>query len=255
ARGKLTLKTPIPIVNRFRSIVDGSPYRLPVPRHPRDIPPRVIGQDLPVKTLIEEMITISSNLATNLLLQRVGPKNAMTTLRRLGLRGIEILRGVQDLKAFDRGLSNRCTARGMTRLYVRLARGQVISKDASKAMLDVLSRQRLHAKLPPLLPRAITLAHKGGTISTVSHDGGVASRHDRPEYVIVIMSQGYRRLAHVNRVLARMSRAIYRHVAKKRGWQRKHGALHRPRLRSRLRACMALLCCLPASWGQDIVDS
>jgi beta-lactamase class A len=219
ARGKLRLDTPIKIVNRFRSIVDGSSYRMPVPRRPRDLPPRMIGKSLPVSTLVEEMITISSNLATNLLLERVGAKQAMKTLRRLKLRGIKVLRGVQDIKAFDRGLSNEVTARGMTRLYAQLARGKLISTKASQQMIAVLLRQRLHAKLPPLLPRSIKLAHKGGTISTVSHDGGIALRKGRAEYVVVVMSRGYKRLKQVDKVLARISRAIWLHVARKRGWR------------------------------------
>lgn len=220
ARKKLRLDTPIKIVNRFRSIVDGSPYRMPVPRKPRDLPPRMIGKSLPVSTLVEEMITISSNLATNLLLKQVGAKQAMKTLRRRALRGIKVLRGVQDIKAFDKGLSNEVTARGMTRLYARLARGKVISPEASKQMVAVLKRQRLHAKLPTLLPRSIKLAHKGGTISKVSHDGGIAFREGRAEYVIVVMSRGYKKLKRVDKVIARMSLAIYRHVARKRGWKR-----------------------------------
>ncbi len=238
ARGKLRLDQPITVVNRFRSIVDGSSYQMPVPRRPRDLPPRMIGKSLPVSTLVEEMITISSNLATNLLLKQVGAKQAMKTLRRLKLRGIKVLRGVQDIKAFDRGLSNEVTARGMTQLYARLARGKVISPKASEQMVAVLKRQRLHGKLPPLLPRSIKLAHKGGTISKVSHDGGIAFRNDRAEYVVVVMSRDYKRLKRVDEVIARMSRAIWLHVARKRGWKRstrstrstrsKHGSEKQP---------------------------
>lgn len=228
ARRKLALDTQIPITNRFRSIVDGSRYRVPVPRRHRDTIPDFIGQTLPVSRLVEEMITISSNLATNTLLERVGPKQVMRTLRKVGVRGIKVLRGVEDIKAFDRGLSNETTARGLARLYEGLARGKVISPRASKQMVQVLLRQKLGTKLRPYLPKSIKLAHKGGTISKVSHDGGIAYRKGRAEYVLVLMSRGYRRLAHVDRVLARMSRAIYLHVAQKRGFGRKRKGRKRP---------------------------
>ena len=55
------------------------------------------------------MITISSNFATNLVIDYIGTKEINNTMRSLGANNINVLRGVEDIKAFNNGMNNTTT--------------------------------------------------------------------------------------------------------------------------------------------------
>ena len=65
-----------------------------------------MGQGVPLRDLLERMIVRSSNLATNALIEIVDARKADATAHALGARNIRVLRGVEDGKAFEKGLNN-----------------------------------------------------------------------------------------------------------------------------------------------------
>ena len=110
--GELTVDAPVHVRNRFTSIVNGEPYMLELSR---DADPDVYGQlgkTLSVHQLAYQMITTSSNLATNLLVEIVGVETIQRALDELEIDGVKVLRGVEDQAAFDAGLNNETTASG-----------------------------------------------------------------------------------------------------------------------------------------------
>ncbi len=120
----LSLDDPLPIRNAFRSIVDGSPYTLSEgDDSDREIYARV-GGTMTLAQLCEAMITVSSNFATNLLIEKLGVDNVRRTVTRLGAEGMQVLRGVEDGKAFEKGLNNSTTARGLRRCSRSLRTGR-----------------------------------------------------------------------------------------------------------------------------------
>src|SRR5512146_1809023 len=108
--GALALDQGILLVNQFGSIVDGSAYSLDAGDDSDSSAYRLVGSRVPVRELIDRMITRSSNLATNALIELVGATNANATAHMLGARDIRVLRGVEDDKAFRAGLNNTTTA-------------------------------------------------------------------------------------------------------------------------------------------------
>src|SRR6185436_9653338 len=110
--GRLRLDDALPIVNDFHSIVDGSVYHLQVGDDSDAEVYKAVGKTMTLRELCEAMITVSSNFAANLLIERVGARNVQATVDRLGGAGVVVLRGVEDQKAFDKGLNNVTTARG-----------------------------------------------------------------------------------------------------------------------------------------------
>jgi beta-lactamase class A len=82
--------------NRFISVVDGRPYRVPRSSDANAEVQAAIGRMLTVHELAEHMIVTSSNLATNLLLDLVGIEAARASLARLHVSGIDLRRGVED---------------------------------------------------------------------------------------------------------------------------------------------------------------
>jgi len=95
--GELRMADSVAVRNEFRSIADGSTYTL---SSGDDGDPTLyarVGQRIPVRELVERMIVRSSNLATNLLIDRADPKRIAATLDGLGAGELKVLRGVEDV--------------------------------------------------------------------------------------------------------------------------------------------------------------
>jgi beta-lactamase class A len=208
--GTVSLDQPLAIRNDFRSIVDGSPYKLSEGDDSDRMIYASVGKTLTLDQLNEAMITVSSNFATNLLIERLGVENIRSTVTRLGADGMQVLRGVEDQKAFDKGLNNSTTARGLLTLFERLARGRAVDKKADAAMVAVLKRQKFNDAIPAGLPAGlpgIEVAHKTGNITRIHHDAGIVFAK-RP-YVLVVLVRGIEEQKESAALIAAVSKAVY----------------------------------------------
>lgn len=188
-RGDLTLDSPVHIRNRFTSIVNRETFMLDLGR---DADPDVyghLGKTLTVRELAFWMITKSSNLATNLLVDIVGIPKIQQALDELDIDGVKILRGVEDHAAFEAGLNNEVTANGLLKLLRIVADHRAYSEKASEEMLNILFEQQYRSGIPAGLPKAARVAHKTGNISTVHHDAGIVFLEGRKPYVLVVLTQ------------------------------------------------------------------
>jgi beta-lactamase class A len=188
-RGEVALDAPVHVRNRFTSIVNQEPYMLDLGR---DADPDVyghLGKTLTVRELAYWMITKSSNLATNLLVDVVGIATIQQALDELEIDGVKVLRGVEDSRAFDAGLNNEVTANGLLKLLRLIAEGKAYSQKACDDMLEILLEQQYRSGIPAGLPKAARVAHKTGNISTVHHDAGIVYLDGRKPYVLVILTQ------------------------------------------------------------------
>ena len=198
--------------NRFISVVDGRPYRVPRSSDANAEVQAAIGRMLTVHELAEHMIVTSSNLATNLLLDLVGIEAARASLARLHVSGIDLRRGVEDESAWEAGINNRVTAAGLCETLRLVEEGKAISADASKAMLDILHQQRFRSGIPAGLPEDARVAHKTGEISTVAHDAGIVYLDGRDAYVVVILTEWAPDVNARQETIARISRAVYEYM-------------------------------------------
>lgn len=158
----------------------------------RDADPDVyghLGKTLTVRELAYWMITKSSNLATNLLVDVVGIPTIQQSLDELEIDGIKILRGVEDQAAFNAGLNNEMTANGLLKLLRLIADGKAYSQKACDEMMNIMLDQQYRSGIPAGLPKAARVAHKTGNISTVHHDAGIVYLEERKPYVLVILTQ------------------------------------------------------------------
>jgi beta-lactamase class A len=188
-RGELALDAPVHVRNRFTSIVNQEPFMLDLGR---DADPDVyghLGKTLTVRELAYWMITKSSNLATNLLVDVVGIETIQHALDELAIDGIRFLRGVEDQAAFEAGLNNEVTANGLLKILRVIADGKAYSEEASHEMLTMMLDQQYRSGIPAGLPKAARVAHKTGNISTVHHDAGIVFLEGRKPYVLVILTQ------------------------------------------------------------------
>jgi beta-lactamase class A len=208
----LSLDDPLLIRNEFRSIVDGSTYALSAGADSDKLVYASVGRTMTLRQLCELMITVSSNFAANLLIERVGVENVRATVTRIGAGGMEVLRGVEDQKAFDKGLSNSTTARALLVLFETLARGQAVSRKADAAMVAILGRQMFNDGIPAGVPPKTSVAHKTGNITRIHHDAGIVFAK-RP-YVLVVLVRGIQDQKESGALIASLSKTVYANVSR-----------------------------------------
>ena len=132
------------------------------------------GIEMTLLDLVKLMIIVSDNAATNIMIRRVGIDNVNRTLRALGCEKTTLNRLLFDFEASRRGVKNFITAGEMGMVLEKLWRGEVVSKEASAQMMDILLDQRLNGKLPFFIDSmGIDIAHKTGEDDGISHDVGV----------------------------------------------------------------------------------
>jgi len=211
AAGNLVLQDSVTVKNSFRSIVDSSLYQL----NPNDDSEQslytMVGKRIPLSELVYRMIIQSSNLATNMLIEMVDGKKVTQSMRDLGAMDIQVLRGVEDGKAFEKGLNNTTTAYDLMLIFEKMARGEILSKAASEDMIRILLDQRFGELIPALLPKNVKVAHKTGSITGVQHDSGIILLPDGRKYVLVMLSKDLKEEKPAVKAMARVSEIIYQY--------------------------------------------
>jgi beta-lactamase class A len=154
------------------------------------------------------MITVSSNFATNLLIEKLGVENIRATVHALGADGMNVLRGVEDNKAFEKGLNNTTTARGLLILLEAIAKGQAVDADASRQMVEILARQKFNEAIPAGLPAGTRVAHKTGEVTKIHHDAAIVYAL-RP-FVLVILVRGLAETKDSAALMADITRLLYK---------------------------------------------
>jgi beta-lactamase class A len=213
-RGAFSLESRLHVRNRFHSVADREPFRVDSGRDANSEVHQAIGRTLKIEQLAFHMIVTSSNLATNLLMELVGIERMQELLTELKLEGIEVKRGVEDERAFDKGLNNRVTAVGMTELLRKIVDGTAFSVEASAKMLEILNEQEFRRGIPAGLPQGAKVANKTGEISTVAHDAGIVYLPGRKPYVLVILTEWDPDGSGRSETIASVSREVYRHLVK-----------------------------------------
>jgi beta-lactamase class A len=199
------------MVNQFASIVDGTPYSLDVGSDSDSTLYHRIGQRVRVDTLLRLMITRSSNFATNTLITLVGADAVTRSMRSLGAHRIQVLRGVEDGKAFEKGMNNTTTARDLSIILRAVEEGKAASPAATREMLAILLAQEFNEKIPAGLPPGTRVAHKTGEITAVSHDAAIIYPPGRKPYVLVVLTRGIADGTRSSKLIADISAILYAH--------------------------------------------
>lgn len=207
--GRLSLDQGILLINRFHSIVDGSPYALDANDDSDSSVYARVGQRVPVRELLERMIVRSSNLATNALISLVGAEQANATAHALGATHIRVLRGVEDGKAFAAGLNNTTTSADLAVLLERIERGDALRPASARLMKDILLRQELNDEIPAGLPPGTPVAHKTGWITATLHDAAIVYPPGRAPYVLVVLTRNIPEQKVAQALIADISRMVW----------------------------------------------
>jgi len=209
--GLFSLDDPLLINNEFISLADGSSYSLLVEDDSEKDLYRSVGKRLTVRELVQLMITVSSNLGTNILIERVSPERTTQFMGELGAASLVVRRGVEDGKAFKLGLNNTATARGFMQVLIKLAKGEIVSPEASDAMIDILAGQQFNEMLPAQLPAMVRVAHKTGWTGNFNHDVGIVYPPNGSPFILAILTRGFEKEEDAHPFIASWAKSIYEH--------------------------------------------
>lgn len=129
-----------------------------------------------IAALVELMIIVSDNSATNLLIDRLGMAQINRTLKNVGCEKTVLRRKLFDVEASAKGLENTIGAREMGTLLCRMAgvpgTRPLVSESDDAKMIQTLKHQRLNGKIPFYL-HGYDIAHKTGEDDGITHDVGL----------------------------------------------------------------------------------
>src|SRR5437660_3484473 len=186
--GRLRLNDSLHVRNRFFSAAGGTVFHVAADLDATPALYQSIGRTAKISVLARAMISGSSNLATNLLLDFLSVECARTALRDARVEGVELRRGVEDHAAHEQGINNQATADGLLSLLSAI-RSDYLSNESKQQVIRILLEQRFNSMIPAGLPSHAVVAHKTGEISTASHDVGIVYLPEREPYFAVIMTE------------------------------------------------------------------
>lgn len=144
---------------------------------------------LPFRDLVNLMIVVSDNTATNLVLDKLSADAVNERMQKLGLAETRSLRKIRgdgaQLKSGVSGVSQAgaveankkygigvSTPREMVRLLEMLHQGKAVNVAASAEMIAILKRQQHHEGIGRTL-RDVTIASKSGSLDHLRADTGI----------------------------------------------------------------------------------
>jgi beta-lactamase class A len=152
--------------------------------------PLQTGYSATAGELVELMITLSDNVATNQLMDLLRRERVTAYMHELGLptfllgrklSGSEPL--IEDPEMVGR---NRLPAEEIGTLLARIARDEVVGAEQQR---KILSRCKENRKLSPGLAPGDEFMHKTGETSDLSHDAGILVTSEGRRYVIVLYTE------------------------------------------------------------------
>ena len=142
------------------------------------------GTEVDLLDLADRMITVSSNIATDLIVERIGFDSVHRYLADLGIEDqFRVDRLIGDAAAEEAGITNSVTASSLATLMARIATG---TDPDSATALGILTRQTHRDMIPAGLPEGTWSASKGGWVTGVKHDVALVRPVAAPPYVLAV---------------------------------------------------------------------
>jgi len=181
AAGELALDQPVTVHNDFASAAGGQ-FGVDPDEDEAPATWTKLGTAVPLGWLATEMITRSSNLATDLVLEQVGIEAAHAVLAEHGPGDSAIRRGIDDVAGRWAGISNTMSPAGLAGVLVAVGNQKGASGDYLR---DLLAGNQWNGEIPALLPSGTRVEHKNGWDTRIRHDGGIVRPPDADPFVLV----------------------------------------------------------------------
>ena len=165
--------------------------------------------DIPAIDVARNMIQISDNTCTNMLISAMGGASSMNrTFRDFGLRRTRINQWLPDLEG-----SNQISTYEMATILNNIDQGATLSQSSRMIGLDILRGTHNNRLLPAILPKEVKIAHKTGDIGTALGDSGIFYLPDGRRYIISVQVDRPYNDYTARDMIQQASLMIYEHVA------------------------------------------
>jgi beta-lactamase class A len=212
--GKLKLDQQVTVKNQFASIIDGSPFSLNIEDDSDPDLYKEIGKQLPLENLLNRMINSSSNLATNMIIEMVEAENVQKLVQEIGAKDMTVLRGVEDIKAYEAGKNNQTSARSLGICYKAILDPKRFSESSRNTMIEILRSQHWQEGIGAGLKakeRGLKVASKNGWITEINHDSGIIEDQNGKRFIMVIMTRGVKEEKDGWKLIAELANEIWNH--------------------------------------------
>ena len=196
--GELSLDTQIKLTRRDRAGGSGS---LKWVRE---------GTSLSVMEIIYKMITESDNTATRMLLDYAGMDYFQKAFERMGLVYTKIYPEGFSLTSGWVARENYTTAREMAGLMERIYKGEVVDRNLSEFMLEVLKHNKSRSRLRKGLPLGWEIGHKTGLLRRSCHDVGIVFS-PRGDYLISVLTSEVPNYASAKGFISSVAKLTYKY--------------------------------------------
>lgn len=150
-----------------------------------------------VDSLLKQMITVSSNEATNSLVSLLGngnfaageaAVNAASASSRLTGFALDRKLGITGYSGAN---DNYAEPAGCAKELQMIYNGTLVSKEASQQMINLLLAQTRRSKIPAGVPAGVPVGNKTGENTGIEHDAAVVygSKTGGHDYVLVVMTK------------------------------------------------------------------
>ena len=166
------------------------------------------GARLRARDVATLMIVVSDNIATNMLIDYLGLDTINAFIRSIGCTNTKLHRSLRSDNWSEK--LGTITPRDMGRFFALLAKGELVSPQASDAMRNVFRQQHyntmLAGSIPPYYtdpeeshadPDLIYVASKSGSMDACRNDGGLIHT-PYGDYVLVMMCTDFANKLEVN---------------------------------------------------------
>lgn len=220
--GKLALDQPVTIQARYQNNDSGTFQHL------------TPGFTITFRDVLVMMIIVSDNTSTGTVVDMVGLDNIQAYCRAIGMTRTTHRFGIPPKLPYDHPLEVATTTtpndqgllldlivQGTTDPAAAIRLG--CTRELCRLGIDILSWQKLKARLPSLLPLGTKVAHKTGTGARGFMDAGIVYEADRPLFILTAytdqvpleMPDGLPAFATANQTIGRLARACWDALAER----------------------------------------
>ena len=121
-----------------------------------------VGTELTLEDLYKLNVTVSDNMAFNILLKLFTKEAVNSTMETYGCHKTRIHRALLDDEETAKGIKNYVSVQEMANLFYRMEKGQIVSGRASREMLDILLHHQKTSILPYYFSESMEIAHQSG---------------------------------------------------------------------------------------------
>jgi beta-lactamase class A len=176
------------------------------------------GTKISFGTLLEKMITVNDNTATNMLIDILGMDTINEYIQAKGYEDTVLSRKMMEVEAQKAGKENYTSVNDLVNIFERLYNNKCVSADYDKKMLQLLKEQKANNKIPALLPKNIIIAHTDGDLPGVQNDCGIV--YAKENYILAIMTDGSIDKSKTLKTINQISSIIYNSVVDKEVFQK-----------------------------------